>query len=105
MFKNHLKVAFRNLLSNKTLSFINIVGLASGMAGAVLLIMNIQYEASVDQFHGNKDHIYRAYQKTVVNGKLEVWKATSASLAPALKNDYPEIVDVARVAGTQKLFI
>lgn len=104
MFKNYFKIAWRNLFKSKVLSFINIAGLALGMAGAVLLIMNIQYELSVDQFHTKKDRIFKAYNKTIINGKLEAWNATSASLAPALKKDYPEIKDVTRVAGTEKIF-
>lgn len=104
MFKNYFKIAWRNLFKNKVLSFINIAGLALGMAGAVLLVMNIQYEASIDQFHAKKDHIYKAYNKDIINGKLEAYNVTSASLAPALKKDYPEIKEATRVSGTEKLF-
>ncbi len=104
MFKNYFKIAWRNLFKNKVLSFINITGLALGMAGAVLLVMNIQYELGVDQFHAKKDHIYKAYNKNIINGKLEAWNVTSAFLAPALKKDYPEIKEVTRVLGTEKLF-
>ncbi len=86
MFKNYFKTAWRNLFRNKVLSLINIAGLALGMAGAVLLIMNIQYELSIDQFHAKKDHIYEAYNKGIINGKLEAWNQTSASLAPALQS-------------------
>lgn len=103
MLKNYFKIAWRNLFKNKVLSFINIAGLALGMAGAVLLVMNIQYESSIDQFHTKKDHIYKAYNKNIINGKLEAWNVTSASLAPALKKDYPEIKEVTRVSGTEKL--
>ena len=104
MLKNYFKTAWRNLFRNKVLSLINIAGLALGMAGAVLLIMNIQYELSIDQFHAKKDHIYEAYNKGIINGKLEAWNQTSASLAPALQKDYPEIKQVARVAPAEKLF-
>ncbi len=104
MIKNYFRIAWRNLSKNSVLSFINIAGLALGMAGAVLLIMNIQYESGVDQFHSKKDYIYKAYNKDIINGKLEAWNVTSASLAPALRKDYPEIKEVTRVAGTEKLF-
>src|SRR5829696_2268386 len=103
MFKNYFKVALRNLVKNKVLSFINIIGLALGMAGAVLLILNIQYELSRDQFHEKKNNIFKAYNKDVVNGKIECWNVTPPPLAPALKQEYPEVKNFARVAGTEKL--
>jgi len=103
MIRNYLKVAFRNLWKNKVLSFINISGLALGMAGAVLLLLNIQYDLSVDQFHEKKNLIYKAYNKGVVDGRLQCWDVTAAPLAPALKQDYPEIKQVARISGTEKL--
>jgi len=103
MFQTYLKIAFRNLWKNKILSLINIIGLALGMAGAALLILNIQYEFSVDQFHKKKENIYKVYNKGEVNGKLESWNATPPPLAPALKKDYPEIKDVTRVSGAEKL--
>lgn len=105
MINNFFKIAWRNLFNSKVLSFINITGLALGMAGAVLLIMNIQYELGIDQFHAKKDLIYKAYSKDIINGKLEAWNSTSAALAPALQKDYPEIKAVTRIAGTEKLLI
>ena len=51
MIKNFFKVAFRNLLRNKGFSFINIFGLAIGMASAILILLWIQNEVSYDQFH------------------------------------------------------
>ncbi len=104
MFRNYFKTAWRNLVKNKGLSFINLSGLSLGMAGAVLLLMNIGYELSVDQFHKNKEQLYSAYTKIEVNNKTEAWFVSSASLAPALKKDYPQIQAVARVAGTEKVF-
>jgi len=103
MFKTYLKIALRNLWKNKVLSFINIIGLALGMAGATLLILNIQYEFNVDQFHKKKENIYKAYNRGEVNGKVEAWNVTPPPLAPALKKDYPEIKEVTRVSGAEKL--
>ena len=57
MFKNYFTVAWRNLLRNKGLSFINIFGLAIGMAFAMLIGLWIQYETSFDKFHKNADRI------------------------------------------------
>ncbi len=54
MLKNYLKIALRNLSRNKGYTFINIVGLAIGMASALLMILWIQNELSFDQFHEKK---------------------------------------------------
>ena len=51
MLKNYFKIAFRNLLRNKAFSFINIAGLAVGMASAMLILLWIQNEMSHDRFH------------------------------------------------------
>ena len=104
MLKNYFKIAVRNLFKNKVLSFINITGLALGIAAAAMLLLNMRFEWSIDRFHEKKDYIYKAYNKAVMNGNVQCWDAVAAPLGPALKNDYPEIKQVARVAGTYKLF-
>jgi len=103
MFSNYFKIAWRNLFKNKLHSLINITGLALGMAAAVLLLLNIQYGLSVDQFHKKKAQIYEAYSKGMANGELSVGNVTSGLLGPQLKN-YPEIRSVARVTGSGMLF-
>ena len=55
MLKNYLTIAWRNLLKNKAFSFLNISGLAIGMASALLILLWVQNEVSYDQFHKNKD--------------------------------------------------
>jgi len=104
MLRNYFKTAWRILFRNKGLSIINLTGLSLGMAGAVLLLMNIQFELSVDQFHKNKNELYSTYTKIEVNNKTEAWFVSSASLAPALKKDYPQVKAITRIAGTEKVF-
>jgi len=104
MISSYFKIAWRNITKNKFHSLINMTGLALGMAGAVLLLLNIQYGLSVDQFHEKKDHIYQVYNKGIIDGNLLCWNQTSAPLGPALKKDYPEIKNTARLMGSDKLF-
>ncbi len=59
MFKNYLKIAFRNLAKNPSYSFINIFGLALGITAFVLILMFIRYELSYDDYHEDADRIYR----------------------------------------------
>ena len=59
MFKNYFKITLRNLLKHRIYSFINVSGLALGMACCVLIILWIQDELSFDRFHANRQDIYR----------------------------------------------
>ena len=59
MFKNYLKTAFRSLIHNRVLSFITIVGFSIGLAFVILISVFIRNELSYDQFHSNRDSLYR----------------------------------------------
>ncbi|BAV07076.1 ABC transporter permease [Filimonas lacunae] len=63
MFRNYLKIAFRNLARNKVYSFINIAGLSIGLACAMLILLYVKDEVSFDRFHQQVAHIYRIVQK------------------------------------------
>jgi ABC-type antimicrobial peptide transport system permease subunit len=78
------------------------MGLAIGMAAVILLMLNVTYEYSVDQFHEKKATIYKVYNNSNVNGKIQSWEVSSASLAPALKQDIPSIKNITRVSGSFK---
>ena len=97
MFKNHLKIAWRNLKTNKTFSIINILGLSLGLAITILLFLFITHERSFDTMHTQKENIYRVLLNTKEDNNKEVWCGVPAALAPALKNDIPEIKQAARI--------
>ena len=97
MIKNYLKIAFRNLWRNKGFSFINISGLAIGMAAAILILLWIQSEMSYDQFHSKKDRIYEAWNRAHFSGKLHCWNTTPKILARTLEKDLPEVERAVRV--------
>jgi len=103
MLASYFKIAWRSLFKNKLHSLINISGLALGMAAAVILLLNIRYGLSVDQFHEKKAQLFEAYNKGMANGELSVGNGTSSLLGPAL-HSYPEIKSVARVTGSGMLF-
>ncbi len=87
MFKNYLKIAFRNLARHKTFSFINIFGLAVGMACTILILLWVLDELSYDKFLKNADNTY-----LVLRGdKGGMMGVTSKRLAPAIKQELPEI--------------
>lgn len=87
MFKNHLKIALRNISKYKTYSLINVAGLAIGMACCLFITLWIMDELSFDTFHKNGDNIYRI----IVTTKDDVWQSSPWALITNLKRDYPEI--------------
>jgi len=97
MLKNFFKIAFRNLWKNKGFSFINITGLAIGMASAMLLLLWIYDEVSYDQFHEKKERIYEAWNRAEFSGEMHSWNTTPKILARTLEHDFPEVEKAVRV--------
>lgn len=62
MFKNYIKIAFRNLIKNKVNAFISIIGLSLGLVVCILLLFYVQNELSYDRYHENSENIYRLIQ-------------------------------------------
>ncbi|HEY2727490.1 MAG TPA: ABC transporter permease, partial [Parafilimonas sp.] len=97
MLKNYFKSAFRNLRRNKGFAFINIAGLAAGMAAAMLILLWVQNELSTDRFYQKENRIYLIYNRDKdADGNKWAWSNTPKILATTLKNDYPEVEDVVR---------
>lgn len=97
MFKNYLKTTFRNIIRQKGYSFINITGLAVGMAVCILILLWVQDELSYDRFHGKADNLYRVVEKwRYSSGEMAYNKVTPGPLAAVLKEKYPEILDATR---------
>ncbi|MCJ8211255.1 ABC transporter permease [Mucilaginibacter sp. RS28] len=104
MFKNYLKIAWRNLVKNKAFSFINIAGLAIGMASAALILLWVQNEVSYDQFHSKKDRLYKVYNRSVFDGKLHCWASTPKPLASTMRTEYPQVEDAVFISDNNFLF-
>jgi putative ABC transport system permease protein len=100
MISNYFKIALRNLKKNKAFSFLNISGLAIGMASALLILLWIHNEVSYDRFHKNKELIYEVMNRGEFDGKIQCWETTPKILGLTLKKDYPELADMARVKDT-----
>jgi putative ABC transport system permease protein len=97
MFKNYFTIAWRTLIRNRTFSIINILGLAVGMASATLILLWVQYVASIDQFHSKLDRLYEVFSNDKVDGTIRTLNSTPAIMAPELKNDFPEIEGASRI--------
>ena len=97
MFRNYLKTAFRQLVKNPAYSFINIAGLAIGMACCLLISLYVLHETSYDKFHENSDRIFRVKIDLNLNG---IWYREASipfPAAAALTNDFPEVEEAVRI--------
>jgi len=98
MWKNYIKIAWRNLLNKKGFAFINIGGLAVGMASALLILLLVQHEWSVDRFHAKRDRVFRVMNKAEFNGEIQVWGSTPKPLGPTLLDEYSEVSKMSRLS-------
>jgi|SRR5665213_602387 hypothetical protein len=89
MFKNYFKIAWRNLIHNKVYSALNILGLATGMAVALLIGLWVYYQFSYDRFLPGNQQIYQAMFRYTDNGKIQAQNAVCLPLADAIKRDIP----------------
>jgi putative ABC transport system permease protein len=95
MIKNYFKIAWRNLFRNKVYSFINIGGLAMGIAAFLLILEYVSFEKSVNQFHTNLNQIYRLIN---LGKNDETWAEVEPGWAAKAKHSFPEIKDYCRFA-------
>jgi len=97
MFKNYVKLAFRNLRKYKGYSFINLAGLAIGIACCILILLYVQDEFSFDRYAEEYDQIYRmVLDITAPDGEDISMARTPPPWAPALAQDYPEVENYVR---------
>jgi putative ABC transport system permease protein len=112
MFKNYFKIAWRNLIRNKTLSFINITGLSVSIAFCLVLFFYIRYEQSYDTFHKNKDHLFRLEMSNTFpstdtakkgffsfltkNDDIQNQLVFPVIVAANMQNEFPEIKGIIR---------
>ena len=98
MILNYLKIAWRNIIRNKLLTFINVGGLAVGIATSLLIIQYVAFEQSYDQFFENKERIFRVDWTFNENGETALALPKAASGAgPKLVADFPEVETMTRI--------
>jgi putative ABC transport system permease protein len=103
MFKNYLKIAWRNIRKQKFYSFINILGLTIGMTCCFLIFMYVRFELSYDAFHKNGGNIYRVVTDVKTPTELIEADVTSAPMGPNINADFPEVVSAVRVNRTSMM--
>lgn len=105
MIKNYFKTAWRNMMRNKTSSFINVAGLSIGIACVLLIVMFIQNELSYDKFHKDADRIFQVTLNGTRNGE-EFWAGnTPPPVGAALLNNFPEIESYTRIYNPNDIVV
>jgi len=106
MFKNYFKLAFRNIIRQKGFSFINIGGLAIGMACCIIILLFIQYELSYENIHPDLDNIYRVLtiDKAMGTNSQRVG-ITIPALGPSIPDAFPEVEDFLRLSRQGQLLV
>lgn len=97
MLRNYFKIAWRNVKKHKAFSFINIFGLAVGIAAFWLITLYVTDELSYDRYNTKADRVFRVTQHATWNGGKFDLAVTSPPYAPALKADFPQVEATARI--------
>lgn len=103
MFKNYLKIAWRNLWRNKVFSFINVLGLTVGLTACFFIFLYVHFELSYDKFHTKGDRIYQVTcdiktPSETIRGGITPW-----TFGPNIQHDFPEVEAFARFRGANLL--
>ncbi|GHM99649.1 ABC transporter permease [Cytophagales bacterium WSM2-2] len=105
MIQNNFKIAFRNLWKNKVSSSINILGLTTGIASCLFILLFIQNELSFDRFQENGSRIARVIMEYSFDGGSEVTKGnfTSTKVAPVFSRTFPEVEKAIRMTDVEMI--
>ncbi len=94
MLQHYFKIAIRSITKSRIVSIISIISFTIGLTSALIILLYVLNETSYDRYHKNRNHIYR-----IISEVIDYWEEprTSYVLAPALKSNYPEIINVTRI--------
>lgn len=92
----NITYAIRVLLRNKFYSFLNIFGLAIGLAVSIIIMLYVQNDYNYDKSHENWDQVYRIESKYFIPPKTDEFALTATTLAELMKEEFPEISSYAR---------
>ncbi len=99
MFKNYLKIVWRNARRQKAYTIITIAGFALGMACCILIFLYVRFERSYDNFHPDADRIFRVALAWHTSDTVNYWATISTPAAWELKEKYPQVEKVARISN------
>lgn len=99
MFRNYIKIAWRNILNNKGIFGINIIGLSIGIATCLLISLFVFKELSYDRFNEKADQMVRVVFDARINGEHMKEAVTMAPVSAAFLADLPEVIDATRITN------
>ncbi|MDN5203753.1 ABC transporter permease [Fulvivirgaceae bacterium BMA10] len=104
MIRSYFKVGFRNILKNRLPSFINIFGLSTAVGCAIVIFIFLDYQLHMDDFHEHADDIYMITNNINRDGQIQTWGDSPKLLGPALKEDFDQIQNIARIRNSGGIF-
>lgn len=105
MIRNYFKIAWRTLLRYKSYTAINIIGLTLGIASAIIIFTLVSYQLSFDNFHPNKDRIFRIVTQLHADGGAPTFACVPQPLGKAFRNDYTFPEQTARLVSYRNVLI
>lgn len=105
MLRNYLIITFRNLWRHKLYGMLNIVGLATGMAVSILILLFVAHEFTYDQFHAKAPHIYRSLARLNFSGNKVQTTSMSAKFGPVIKAANPGILNFVRMREARRIVV
>src|SRR6516162_7287149 len=99
MLQTYFKTTIRNLWKNKGYSFLNIFGLAIGIACAGLIFLWVQDELNWDQFNTKNDRLYRIMENQKYDTYVATFGSTPAPMAPVMQHEIPGVANTCRIAA------
>ena len=104
MFQHYVKTAARIILKHKIYSAINILGLAIGLACSILILQYVKNELSFDNFHKDKDHIFRVNIIEEQSGEMTSSAIITAGIGPSMLEELPEVKAMVRLSNPEEGF-
>ena len=105
MLQTYFKTTIRNLWKNKGYSFLNIFGLAIGIACAGLIFLWVEDELNWDQFNTKKDRLYRIMENQKYDTYIATFGSTPAPMAPAMQHEIPGVANTCRIIGRNTMLV
>src|SRR5450432_3064961 len=91
MFRNNLKIAWRNLIKDRRFTFLNLLGLSTGIACTVLIYLWVRDEYQYDKFFANENQIYQLLERRVSSDQVSISDESSGMLAETVAAQMPDV--------------
>lgn len=105
MIRNYIKTAWRNLAKNKVFSFINVFGLAVGLACCMFIAAYLYSELTYDTYSVNSNQLYRLGIYTLGNGSVTDFPNVDIAVGKGVKDAFPQVLDYTRMMNNKPVFV